>query len=111
MKNKRNKGKIASAGVFTDEQLNYFLGTLKNESGYPKIRNLQKLLAPKLRLDTINSILRYLKNSKQIEIDLDGNIIWIKERFANDHLSLSDAAKISQDFMEYYSEIKGKKQT
>ncbi|HEY7081568.1 MAG TPA: hypothetical protein VH500_17895 [Nitrososphaeraceae archaeon] len=108
MKNKRKKGKIASPQVFTDEQLNYFLTTLKNESGYPKIRNLQKLLTPKLKLDTINSILRYMKNSKQIEIDLDGNIIWIKEHFTNDQLSLADTAIISQDFMEYYSEIEKK---
>ncbi|HEY7571733.1 MAG TPA: hypothetical protein VH796_10225 [Nitrososphaeraceae archaeon] len=109
MKNKRKKGKIASSGVFTDEQLNYFLTTLKNESDYPKVRNLQKLLTPRLKLDTINSILRYLKNLKQIEIDLDGNIIWIKEQLVNDHLSLADAANISQEFKEYYSKIEERK--
>lgn|GEM_PF-5267829 len=109
MKYKRKKGKITSPGLFTNEQLNYFLTTLKSNHGYPKIRNLQNLLTPKLTLDTINSILRYLKNSKQIEIDLDGNIIWIKEHLTNERLSLADAANISQEFREYYSGIEERK--
>jgi hypothetical protein len=109
LKNKRKKRKIASPGLFTDEQLNYFLTSLKSESGYPKVRNLQNLLTPKLTLNIINSILRYLKNSKQIEIDLDGNIIWIKEHHTNERLSLADAANISQEFREYYSEMEERK--
>lgn len=111
MKYKGRKRKIASPAAFTDEQLNLFLTTLKNVDGYPKVRNLQKLLAPKLDLNMINAILRYLKNSKKIEIDLDGNIIWIKKQYTNNQLSLAETANISQDFRKYYSEIADKKET
>jgi hypothetical protein len=42
----------------------------------------------------INAILRYLERSKSLEIDLDGNIIWIREEKAK-HSTLADVANIS----------------
>jgi hypothetical protein len=43
--------------------------------------------------------------SKDLEIDLDGNIIWIREERA-DQYTLADVANISKDFQEHFS-IKG----
>jgi hypothetical protein len=89
----------------TEDDLNVFLTTIKNAEGYPKIRELRRLLGSKLSLVKINAILRYLEKSKRLEIDLDGNIIWIKEEEnANNHeLRLSEVATISQDFLRHFS--------
>jgi AraC-like DNA-binding protein len=47
----------------------------------------------------INTILRYLERSKRLEIDLDGNIIWIRqEKDEANELSLAEVANIC-----YYS--------
>lgn len=91
--------------------MNFFLTTLRKVNGYPKVRDLQKLFVPKLNLNMINAILRYLTNSKKIEIDLDGNIIWIKDQYANNQLSMGEMANISEDFLEYYSGIADEKRT
>ena len=54
----------------------------------------------------IKAILRYLERSKSLEIDLDGNIIWIHEKKANQSI-LGDVAIFSKDFLNYFS-TKGK---
>ena len=74
-------------------------------NGYPKVRDLQKLLRPTLNPIKINTILRYLERSKRLEIDLDGNIIWIRQDMneTNHQLSLAETANISKDFLEYFS--------
>jgi hypothetical protein len=73
-------------------------------NGYPKVRDLQKLLRPTLNPIKINTILRYLERSKRLEIDLDGNIIWIRQDMnETNRLSLEEAANISNDFLEYFS--------
>jgi hypothetical protein len=64
------------------------------------------LLRPSLDPVKINAILRYLERSKSLEIDLDGNIIWIREKKANQS-TLADVANISKDFLNYFS-TKGK---
>jgi hypothetical protein len=56
-----------------------------------------------LNLVKINTILRYLEKSKSLEIDLDGNIIWIREESLDHHLSVAESANISQEFLEYLS--------
>jgi hypothetical protein len=83
--------------------LNFFLTTIKNVNGYPKIRDLRKLLSPRLDLVKINAILRYLEKSKRLEIDLDGNIVWIREESFNHLLSFAESANISQEFLEHFS--------
>jgi hypothetical protein len=45
---------------------------MRSTGGYPKVRDLQKLLRPRLNLAKINAILRYLEKSKRLEIDLGG---------------------------------------
>lgn len=76
----------------------------KVEGSYPKIRDLQKLLRPRLDLFKINTILRYLERDKRLETDLDGNIIWIREdsNEAN-KLSLAERANLSKEFLEFFS--------
>jgi hypothetical protein len=72
-------------------------------NGYPKVRDLRKLL-PTLNSVKINTILRYLERSKRLEIDLDGNIIWIRqEEDEANELSLAEVANISKDFLNYFS--------
>lgn len=85
--------------------MNFFLTTIKKTTEYPKIRNLQKLLSPRLSLVKINAILRYLEKSKRLEVDLDGNIIWIREDNIS-RLSLGEVANISKDVLDHFS-IKG----
>lgn len=77
----------------------------KVEGSYPKIRDLQKLLRPRLDLFKINTILRYLERSKRLETDLDGNIIWIREDSNNnaDQLSLAERADLSKEFLDFFS--------
>jgi hypothetical protein len=72
--------------------------------GYPKVRDLQKLLHPTLDSVKINAILRYLERSRKLEIDLDGNIIWIRQdKDEANELSLAEVANISKDFLNYFS--------
>jgi hypothetical protein len=74
------------------------------EGGYPKIRDLQRLLKPRLDLFKINTILRYLERSKRLETDLDGNIIWMRENKQNTNkLSLAERAKMSKGFSDFFT--------
>lgn len=83
--------------------MNFFLTTIRGYSGYPKVRDLKRLLGPKLSLIKINAILRYLVKSNSLEIDLDGNIIWSRQENIDRQLSLGEAANISPEFLEYFS--------
>ena len=40
--------------------------------------------------------------SKSLEIDLDGNIIWVRVESSNQS-TLADVANISEDFQKYFS--------
>jgi hypothetical protein len=52
----------------------------------------------------INTILKYLERSGRLQIDLDGNIIWIRsDKEEVDHISFAEAANISDDFKKYFS--------
>ena len=74
------------------------------EGGYPRIRDLRRILGPRLNLFKINAILRYLERSKRLQTDLDGNIIWIRADNNNaNQLSLGERANISKEFLDYFS--------
>ena len=60
------------------------------------------MLRPSLDLVKINAILRYLERSKSLEIDLDGNIIWIREEERPNQSTLAVAGDISKDFKNYF---------
>ena len=53
-------------------------------------------------MDKINAILKYLERSNQIIIDLDGNIVWIKENNLKSDLSLQESGNFSEDFLKYF---------
>ena len=97
------KKKVRAANEITQDELNFFLTSLERYNGYPKVRDLQKILGPKLNLIKINTILRYLVKSKSLEIDLDGNIIWFHQEKTDPHLSFIEAANISPEVFEHFS--------
>jgi hypothetical protein len=72
------------------------------EGSYPKVRDLGKIIGPRLNLYKIDRILRYLERARQLQIDVDGNIIWIREdnKSAN-LLSLRERASLSNEFIDY----------
>jgi hypothetical protein len=62
------------------------------------------LLGNRLDPIKINTILKYLERSGRLQIDLDGNIIWIRsDKEEVDHISFAEAANISDDSKKYFS--------
>jgi hypothetical protein len=100
------KKKPAASNNISEREIGIFINSIKNVDGYPKIRDLQKIV-PSLNLVKIHTILKYLERSNRLIVDNDGYIIWIKEdnfnKFSN---SLSDVANISKDFAEYVARRK-----
>ena len=87
----------------SDEDVNLFLHGLeeKLESGeFPKLRELEKMFKPRLSSQKIIAVLGYLQRSGMLEVDLDGNIIWIKRGTSRsvESRTLLDAAVMSEDF-------------
>jgi hypothetical protein len=91
--------------VYTEAEVDYFIDTIKNVKPFPKIRDLKKLLSPTLSLDKINAILKYLERSKQIIIDLDGNIVWIRNNNMKEDSNLSETANFSKEFIEHFGKF------
>lgn len=58
------------------------------------------------RLDPIkiNTILKYLERSGRLQIDLDGNIVWIRSDNEVNHISFAEAANMSDDFKKYFQD-------
>jgi hypothetical protein len=52
--------------------------------------------------------LKYLERSNHIIIDLDGNIVWIRENNLKDDYSLLESGKFSDDFLKYFGNSKNK---
>jgi hypothetical protein len=72
------------------------------EGFYPRVRDLGKILGPRLNLYKIDGILRYLERSERLQIDVDGNIIWIREdNKSTNLLSLRERASLSNEFIDY----------
>lgn len=87
----------------SDEDVNFFLHGLeeKLESGeFPKLRELEKMFKSRLSSQKIIAVLGYLQRSGMLEVDLDGNIIWIKRGTSEsvESRTLLDAAVMSEDF-------------
>jgi hypothetical protein len=83
--------------------LNFFITILESCNEYPKVRDLQKLLDPRLSPIKINTILRYLEKSKKLEIDLDGNIIWFQRGNTDNRVSFLESANFSPEFFKQFS--------
>jgi len=69
------------------------------------MRDLRGLLSPTLSLDKINAILKYLERSNGIIVDLDGNIVWIKENNLKQDTELSKTANFSKEFVERFGKF------
>ncbi len=82
------------------------MSKIKDIAPFPKLRDLRKILTPRLTLDKINAILKYLERSNLIIIDLDGNIVWIKEKNLMEESNMMDVGKFSDDFLEYFGNPK-----
>jgi hypothetical protein len=87
----------------SDDEISFFVHRLeeKLESGeYPKLRELEKMLKPRLSSQKIIAVLGYLQRSMMVEVDLDGNIIWIRRDTSGsvENGTLFDSAVMSEDF-------------
>ncbi|HKO65762.1 MAG TPA: hypothetical protein VJU13_11220 [Candidatus Nitrosocosmicus sp.] len=91
--------------VYSEAEVDYFVNTIKNVKPFPKLRDLRKLLSPVLSLDKINAILKYLERSKQIIVDLEGNIVWIKDANVKEDSNLSETANFSKEFLEHFGKL------
>ncbi len=98
-KSKRIKKSKIPVNEITQEELDIFLNTIEQSSEYVRIRHLQKIFRDKLDPIKINTILKYLERSKTINVDLDGNIIWIKSD-VNRQLTFWEKASIKNDLKE-----------
>jgi hypothetical protein len=87
------------ANEISDSEVKIFVEALQNIGlPYPKVRNLNSILKNKLDEAKVNTILHYLERSKKLEIDLDGNIIWMSAQEIN-QTSLAEKASFSSDFI------------
>ncbi len=91
--------------MYTEAEVDYFINTIKNVKPFPKLRDLKKILSPTLSLDKINAILKYLERSKLIIIDLDGNIVWIRNNNMKEDSNLSETANFSKEFIEHFGKF------
>ena len=111
-KSKRKHGIRAGqrpANEISDDDINFFVHKLgeRLESGeYPKLRELEKMLKPRLSSPKIIATLGYLQRSRLLEVDLDGNIIWIRCDTSGsiDSGTLYDSAVMSEDFRKLIQE-------
>jgi len=117
-KSKRKHGIRAGqrpANEISDEDINFFVHKLgeRLESGeYPKLRELEKMLKPRLSSPKIIATLGYLQRSRLLEVDLDGNIIWIRCDTSGsiDSGTLYDSAVMSDDFRKLIQKYNHTKQ-
>ena len=99
---------MVASNDFSESDVEFFLYKIKEITPYPKLRDLGKILIPKLTLSKINAILKYLERSNLIIIDLDGNIVWIKENNLKEDFSLLESGSFSEDFLKYFANNKNK---
>lgn len=99
MKRKKPDRKARPANEITEEEVATFLEAVKNFDGYPKLRDLGRLL-PGMSGLKINVILRYLERAGAIIVDSDGYITWVRKD-APEHLTMGNVASISKELQEY----------
>lgn len=87
------------ANEVSEEDINGFLEAVRNFDGYPKLKDLGKML-PSLTPLQINVILKYLQRSGAIEVDLEGYIVWVRKD-KQGGVTLGEVANISSDLKDF----------
>ncbi|MEP0824282.1 MAG: hypothetical protein HRF40_02235 [Nitrososphaera sp.] len=88
------------ANEVSENEVNSLLQAIRDFEGYPKLRDLQKLV-PSLTPLQVNVIVRLLERSGAIVIDSEGYIVWTRKE--QEQLTLGDVAEISNDLKEFMS--------
>lgn len=99
MKRKKPDRKARPANEITEQEVGAFLSAIQNFKGYPKLRDLGRLL-PSMSGYKINVILRYLERSKAIVVDNDGYITWVRKD-RPDALTLADVADMDNELKKF----------
>jgi len=82
------------------DDINFFISKLQESKTYTKKRDLRAIFSGKFDLVKTNAMLKYAERSRLIEIDHDGNIIWIRNNKI-EHATLGEVAKFSSGFHEF----------
>lgn len=101
MKRKKPDRKARPANEITEQEIEQFLASIRNFDGYPRLRDLGRLL-PSMSDYKINVILRFLDRSKMIIVDNDGYITWVRKD-RPDELTLADVASIDEELKAFLS--------
>ena len=99
MKRKKPDRKTRPANEITEQEVEVFLAAITNFNGYPRLRDLGRLL-PSLGAYKINVILRYLERSKTIIVDNDGYITWVRKD-KPEGLTLGEVAAIDKELRRF----------
>lgn len=103
MKRKKPDRKARPANEITEQEIEHFLDAIRNFEGYPRLRDLGRLL-PSIGDYKINVLLRFLERSKLIIVDNDGYITWVRKD-RPDELTLADVASIDEELKAFLSRI------
>jgi hypothetical protein len=101
MKRKKPDRKARPANEITEQEVENFLSAIRNFDGYPRLRDLGRLL-PSMSDYKINVVLRFLERSKMIIVDNDGFITWVRKDRPDD-LTLGDVANIDEELKAFLS--------
>lgn len=101
MKRKKPDRKARLANEITEQEVGEFLAAITSFEGYPKLRDLGKLL-PSMNPYKINVILRYLERSKTIIVNNDGYITWVRKD-RPEGLTLADVADMDDELKRILS--------
>ena len=96
---KKSRKKERPANEVSEDDINALLDAIKSFEGYPKLKDLGRIL-PSLTPLQVNVIIRYLERSGAIVIDTEGYITWARKEEA-DQLTLGEVANISSEFRKY----------
>jgi len=100
MKPSRSRRKVKSKprpiNEITEQDLQEFSRALSEFKGYPRLRDLPRVLQG-MNIAKINTIIRFLERSGSIVIDTEGYIIWSRDKAQEDSLSFAQVANISDD--------------
>lgn len=99
MKRRKPDRKARAANEITEQEVEEFLAAIRNFEGYPKLRDLGRLL-PSMNAYKINVILRYLERSKTIIVDNDGYITWVRKD-KPEGLTLADVASMDEELRKF----------